>query len=168
MSADILRLPASAFHPPHKSYTDTHQLHPLYDKIAFESNVILVGPSGIAKSLSILAWAHENEVPVVDFDCSEDVRRAHLYGHYIAEGDDTPFVLGPITTAIEVANEVGKCILSLEEVNALTPQMQKALNPVSDFRRKVELPEIGKVFELEGDAKLWVVGSMNTSVYGGV
>lgn len=168
MSAEILRLPASAFTPLEKSYTDTNKLLPLYDKIAFNSNVILVGPKGIAKTLSILAWAHQHEVPVVSFDCSEDVRRAHLYGHYIAQGDDTPFVLGPVTTAIEIANEVGRCILTLEEVNALTPQMQKVLNPISDFRRKVELPEIGRVFEVDPDAELWVCGTMNTSVYGGV
>jgi nitric oxide reductase NorQ protein len=149
-------------------YVDNYKLHALFDKIAFQSNVILVGPKGIAKTLSVATWAAKHEHPIVTFDCSEDVRRSHLIGMFILRGDESPFILGPITTAIEIANEVGRCILCLEEVNALTPQMQKVLNPIGDFRRKVEVPECKRVFRLKPNAKLWLCGTMNTSVYGGV
>jgi MoxR-like ATPase len=87
---------------------------------------------------------------------------------FVLRGDQTPFVLGPLTTAFEVANETGACILLLEEINALTPQMQKILNSTTDFRRRVEVPECQKVFQLQPGKKLWVVGTMNTAVYGGV
>jgi MoxR-like ATPase len=56
----------------------------------------------------------------------------------------------------------------LEEINSLTPQMQKVLNAAADFRNKIEVPEAEKVFKLKPGAKLWIVGTMNTSVYGGV
>jgi MoxR-like ATPase len=166
---ETVRLPAEAYRSNAAiSYSDINGLHDLFDKIAFKSNLIVVGPKGVAKTMACAAWAAKHEVPLVTFDCSEDVRRGHLYGHYITKGDDTPYVLGPITTAFEIANEVGHCILALEEINALTPQMQKILNSLADWRKKIELPEVGRVFELEGDAKLWVYGTMNTSVYGGV
>lgn len=165
----IERLQAEDFAPDTSlAYIDTNQLHPIFDKLAFRANIILVGPKGIAKTLSVAAWAAKQKCPIVTFDCSEDVRRSHLIGNYILRGDETPFVLGPLTTAIEIANEKGECILCLEEVNALTPQMQKVLNPLGDFRRRIEVPECGKVFRLKEDAQLWLCGTMNTSVYGGV
>lgn len=166
---EIIRLPADAYKPATGlKYVDTFGLHKLFDKIAFEANIILVGPKGIGKTLSVASWASKNGCPVVTFDCSEDVRRSHLIGTFLLRGGDTPFVLGPVTTAYEIANEVGQCILNLEEINALTPQMQKILNAASDFRNKLEVPEAERVFKLKPGCKLWISASMNTAVYGGV
>lgn len=166
--AIIERLPSAAFAPKTELvYEDVFKLHPLFDSIAFNANVILVGPKGIAKTLSIAAWAADNDSPIVTFDCSEDVRRAHLLGMWTLRGDESPFVLGPLTTAIEVANEVGRCILCLEEINALVPSTQKMLNAIGDYRRRIEVPECQQVFELKPEAELWLCGTMNYSVYGG-
>lgn len=149
-------------------YIDTHELPFIYDRMAFKSNLILVGPKGIGKSLSVNWWGGQNDVPVVSYDCSEDVRRGHLLGACTLRGDHSPFILGPVTTAFEVANEVGRCILCLEEINALTPQMQKVVNAPSDFRRAIVLNEAKQVFRLRPGAQLWILGTMNTTVYGGV
>lgn len=149
-------------------YVDTRELHPLYEKLAFLSNLVLVGPKGIGKSLSVAAYCAKKGYPVITFDCSEDVRRSHLLGMFIPRGAETPFVLGPLTTAFEIANEVGHCVLIFEEVNALTPQMQKVLNGTTDFRRAIDVPECKRVFRLKPEAKLWIVGTMNNAVYGGV
>lgn len=149
-------------------YSDVWNLHGLFDGLAFKSNLLLVGPKGIGKTMSFQSYAAKKSTPIVTFDCSEDVRRSNLLGMYVLRGDVTPFVLGPLTSAIEVANEVGSCILVLEEVNGLSPQMQKVLNPLADFRRRIEVPECGRVFDLRPGAKLWLVGTMNTSAYGGV
>lgn len=165
----IERLETSEYLPRKKpEYVDTNDLLPLYEKLAFRSNLILVGPKGCGKSLSVAAFAASKELPLVTFDCSEDVRRGHLLGTYTLRGSETPFILGPLTTAFEIANERGACILALEEINGLTPQVQKVLNPATDFRRRVEVPEAKRVFELKAEAKLWIVGTMNTSAYGGV
>jgi MoxR-like ATPase len=177
MTVTIERLGAQDYVPQEGLvYVDVLQLHPLFDKLAFAEtnttvgsvNLILVGPKGIAKTLAVASWAAKNKVPIITFDCSEDVRRGHLIGSFILRGGESPFVLGPIPSAFEIANEVGKCVLCLEEINALTPQMQKVLNPVGDFRRKVEVPECQRVFRLNPKARLWICGTMNTSVYGGV
>ena len=165
----IERLPAEEFKPdPNLVYEDVFDLHPLFDAVAFKANVILVGPKGVAKTLSIASWAGKHEHPIVTFDCSEDVRRSHLLGMFTLRGDESPFILGPIPTAIEIANETGRCILCLEEINALTPAAQKMLNALADFRRRIEVPECMRVFQLREGAELWLCGSMNTSVYGGV
>lgn len=148
-------------------YVDTRKLHLLYEKLAFQANLILVGPKGEGKSLSVASFCAKHKHPVITFDCSEDVRRAQLLGTFTLRGNETPFVLGPLTTAFEIANEVGSCVLILEEINALTPQMQKVLNPLTDWRAAIEVPEAKTVFRLKADARLWVVGTMNFSVYGG-
>ena len=149
-------------------YVDTRELHPLYEKLAFRANLILVGPKGEGKSLSAAAFCAKHGYPVITFDCSEDVRRSHLIGTFTLRGNETPFILGPLTTAFEVANEKGHCVLILEEINALTPQMQKVLNPIADWRQAIEVPEAKRVFRLKPEAKLWIVGTMNTALYGGV
>lgn len=149
-------------------YIDVYKLHSLYQGLAFRSNLVLVGPKGIGKTLSFQAYAALVKSPIITFDCSEDIRRPQLLGHHVLRGGETPFVLGPMTTAFEIANEVGQCILVLEEINALSPQMQKVLNGLADFRRRIEVPEAQKVFKLDEGAKLWFVGTMNTAVYGGV
>ena len=168
MPASIERLPSSVYRSSADSYSDVWGLHSLFERMAYRSNLVLVGPKGVGKTLSFQSFAAKSNTPIVTFDCSEDVRRSNLLGMYVLRGDQTPFILGPLTTAFEIANEVGNCILVLEEVNGLSPQMQKVLNPIADFRRRIEVPECGKVFELKKGANLWLVGTMNTSAYGGV
>ena len=165
----LVRIPSDDFVPKDSpDYLDVFGLHSWYDSLAFKSDLLLLGPKGIGKSLSLVAYASKKKVPIVLFDCSEDIRRSHLMGSYTIQGSETAFVLGALPTAISVANETGHCILSMEEISALAPNAQKILNSITDFRRHIELPEIGRVFRLEKGAKLWVVGTMNPTVYGGV
>lgn len=166
---DILRLPSSEYAPrAGLRYVDVHGLFPLYEDLAFRSNLVLVGAKGLGKSLSFAAFAGQKNWPVVTFDCSEDVRRSHLLGSFVLRGDRSPFVLGPLTTAFEVANEVGKCVLILEELNSLAPAVQKILNGATDWRRAIEVPEAEKVFRLKEGADLWIVGTMNSAGYAGI
>ena len=168
MSA-VERIPTEEYAPRQGlKFVDVFGLHGLYEGLMFRSNLVLVGPKGIGKTLSFQTFAALKKCPIITFDCSEDVRRSHLIGHHLLRGGDTPFVLGPLTTAFEIANEVGQCILVLEEINGLSPQMQKVLNGLADFRRRIEVPECQKVFKLKEGARLWFVGTMNTAVYGGV
>lgn len=167
---EIARLPASDYLPPETVvYEDVFALHKDFAALAFKRDIILVGPKGIGKSLSILSYASGLKVPLVLFGCSADVRRSHQFGHYTMKGGtDTPFVLGPLPLAFEIANEFGACILCYEEINALDPNAQKLLNMATDVHRKVAVPEALRTFQLKSGAKLWIVGTMNLAVYGGV
>jgi nitric oxide reductase NorQ protein len=171
MSVDMEHMVAADFCPRPVRYVDKLNLFSLYHGLFDQADakpLIVVGPKGTGKSLSIAAFAHKMSVPLITFDCSEDIRRSQLIGQFVLRGASTPFVLGPLTTAFMVANEVGSCILNLEEVNALSPQCQKLLNSIADFRRRIEVPECKTVFELAPGKKLWLTGSMNTAVYAGV
>jgi MoxR-like ATPase len=148
-------------------YIDIFHLHDIYRQLAFRSNILVKGPKGDGKSLSVLAYAHQTKCPVVIQECSEDVKKFDLMGTQTLLGDDTIFTLGAIPLSIDVANEVGQCILLLEEVNSLTPQVQKMLNAVTDFRKQCSMPFLGRTYKLRPGAKLCVMGTLNPSVYGG-
>jgi len=162
------RLPVEAYrHKDSLRYSDTNGLYGLFDALFGKTSVVLLGPAGVGKSLAVASWAEQHNIPMVTVDCSEDLRANRLLGAYTLRGAETPFILGPIPTAFEIANEVGKCILNFEEISALSPQAQKLLNPIMDFRCRIEVSEAGKVFALEPGKILWVIGSMNTAGYGG-
>ena len=126
-----------------------------------------VGPKGTGKTLVIAHFASENKIPIIQYDCSENTRKGDLIGRYILRGEYTGYQLGVLPTAIEVANEVGRTILVLEELNALAPNMQKQLNQLLDWRRHV-FADNGKTYTLNPGAKLLVCATMNPSTYGGV
>lgn len=148
-------------------YLDIFKLHELYKSVAFNTNIIVKGPKGDGKSLSIATYAYETKSPLIIQECSEDTKKMDLMGTQNLLGDETIFTLGSIPAAIETANEYGRCILCFEELNALTNQVQKQLNAVTDFRKQASLPFLGKTYRLREGAYLWVVGLMNPSAYSG-
>lgn len=166
-AVDVTRVSTESCYVPAPQYVDVMSLFPVYDRLAFNTNILIKGPKGVGKSLSYTAWAAHYKIPVISVECSEDVKKYDLMGSPFIVGEETIFVLGGVPAAIDVANEVGACILALEEINSLTPQVQKQLNAVSDFRQAVSLPFVGKTYRLREGAKIWVVASMNPTVYGG-
>ena len=149
-------------------FVDVFHLIPIFEKLAFKphGNLILKGPKGDGKSLSVRTHTFTQRVPLVVVECSENTKDSTLLGSFVLVGKQTVFNLGPIPKAIKTANEVGRCTLLFEEFNALTPQSQKMLNGVAQ-ERKIEVPAIGKTFELKDGCEIWIVGTMNPSIYGG-
>lgn len=133
-----------------------------------ESPLAFEGPKGIGKSLAFEKYAKINGLPVVQFDCSEGTRYQHLYGGFVMIGEEVYFKPGVLPLAYTIANELGSCLLVFEELNALTPQMQKLLCPATDFRRHVYVQEIGRRFECKSGNHLLIAATMNPSYYGGV
>lgn len=149
-------------------FVDVYDLIPLFNSLAFKKNLLLKGPKGAGKSLAILHYAQATTTPVVIVECGEGTKNRDFIGTFFMRGNkDTPFILGDIPTAIDIANEVGRCMLHFEEINGLTPQMQKKLNGILDFRQSVAIPQIGKSYRLNPGAQLWCTAAMNPSVYGG-
>lgn len=148
-------------------YVDVFRLLPAYQGFNFSTNLLVKGPKGDGKSLSVITFAHATKSPIIVQECSEDTKKMDLMGTQNLLGDETIFTLGCIPAAIETANEYGRCILCFEEINALTNQVQKMLNAVTDFRKQCSLPFLGKTYQLREGAYLWVVGLMNPSAYSG-
>lgn len=171
-SAKILRPPVEDFisggSPP---FVDVHDLLDLFEKTAFKYNLLLKGPKGCGKSLAVDYFASATGTPKITMNCSEDSKEKHILGNFIikqgANGMESPWVLGAVAKAIDIANECGRAILVFEEVNALTPQIQKQLNSLLDFRKSVDIGQLSRSFKLREGALLWVTGTMNPSVYGG-
>jgi len=129
--------------------------------------LLLVGPKGTGKTLSIANWASKKKFCFIQYDCSEGTKEANLVGRYtMSSGGYTPFKLGIIPTIVECANQCGVAVLVLEEMNALTPAMQKQLNPLLDWRKGIFVEATGQYYKLKKGAKLIVFATMNPSSYG--
>lgn len=147
-------------------YVDTHKLIPFLSKLSFKLNLILCGETGIGKSLAVAHHAWDQQIPLITHWCSEDQRREQLIGHLTLQDKETVYNLGPLPKVIDVANQHGKAILLLEEINGLTAQSQKLLNPLTDWHREIET-DYG-FYRLNKGVQIWIVGTMNLSAYGGV
>lgn len=165
----IVCTPAQELYVQHcPPFSDVFNLFPVYQQLSFQDhgNLLLKGPKGNGKSLSIRAFAATFKIPLVVIECSENTKDLQLIGRYVLAGGETQFVLTGIPKAIKTANEVGRCILLFEEFNALTPQSQKLLNGVLQ-ERAIEVDALGRTYRLKPGCSVWFTGTMNPSVYGG-
>lgn len=163
-------------------YVDIHGLLPQLltlvlpdDSDTPPANVLLNSIHGLGKTLLASTLAVEagkrlkKKVPLVTVECSEDTREFHLRGSVTQMSDgSTGFVLGPLPLAIELANEAGFCILNVEEIAKLPPGTQGQFNAMTDWRRSVEIPQLGKTYKLREGCHVVTVGTMNPAMYGGV
>lgn len=128
--------------------------------------LLLSGPKGVGKTKSVIYYAWKNQIPIVIVDCNQGVDESILKGQFVIKGNESPFILGTFPVGISIANAVGKCIVLMEEINALTPNTQKVTNATLDERRNCTVPELAKTFQTEEEVKMLVVGNMNYG-YGG-
>lgn len=129
--------------------------------------LLLEGEKGTGKTIFIMNHAKNNKIPIIQYDCSEGTKKTDLIGGFTFINDESFFRFGVLATAIELANECGIAIVDLEEVNGLTPQMQKLLNQLLDSRNHVYIQELNRSIKLNKDAKLLICATMNPSTYGG-
>ena len=131
-------------------------------------NLILEGEKGLGKTLSVAAWASKNRIPIIQCECSETTQQEDLIGNMVPIDGSVMYKLGPLPSAIQIANKCGKAVLCFEELNALPPSTQKVLNQMLDWRRgRVFVSDINKTFCLNADASLLIVATMNPVSYGG-
>lgn len=129
--------------------------------------ILVEGPKGTAKTLAIAKWCEQTKTPLIQTDCSEQTKRYDFIGRFIPVNKEIVFQLGDLPRAIELANKYGKAVICFEEINALTPNMQKVLNQMFDWRNHVYVPEIGKTFRLNTGCKLAIASTCNPSTYAG-
>lgn len=138
---------------------ETHLLH--------GKNVLIEGPHGIGKTLAIASQAFTRKIPLIQLDCSEQTKKYDIMGRYVLIGNEVKYQLGFLPTAFELANKYGYAVACLEEINALSPNMQKVLNQSLDWRNHCYVPDIHKIFKLNDGCRLMIAGTMNPSTYGG-
>jgi len=153
------------------AYHEIRNEFKIYDGLLTSRKPLLIqGPKGIGKTLSIAKWVSKKaKMPFIQYDCSEGTKESNLIGRSIIhKSGTTPFKLGVIPTAIELANKAKIAVLCLEEVGSLAPAMQKLLNPLLDWRSGLYVDALDKTFHLEEDAKLIVFATSNPSNNGGI
>lgn len=162
----IVKMPPSQLIPStDPNYVDTGLLG-LVEELAWGEALILKGPKGAGKTLAIEQWCAAAEIPMVRENCNSGTDETQLLGSFGMEGNDVHFTLGALPLAIETANSEGGCVLVLEEINTLRPQVQSMVFSVADYRKSVECPHLGRKFTLVPDAQLWVLGTMNPGYAG--
>ena len=162
----IVKMPSSQLIPStDPNYVDTGLLG-LVEELAWGEALILKGPKGSGKTLAIEQWCAAAEIAMVRENCNSGTDETQLLGSFGMEGNDVHFTLGALPLAIETANSEGGCVLVLEEINTLRPQVQSMVFSVADYRKSVECPHLGRKFTLNPDAQLWVLGTMNPGYAG--
>ena len=129
----------------------------------------MIGPTGTGKTLAVAAYYSQTGDPLIQADCSEGTKKSDLIGRFVILDGTVWYQLGILPMGIVVANttESGKAGIDLEEVNGLSPAMQKIVNQFLDRRGHVYIPELQRIYSLESGKSLMIYATMNPSTYGG-
>lgn len=131
--------------------------------------ICMIGPTGTGKTLAVAAYHSQTGDPLLQADCSEGTKKSDLIGRFVILDGTVWYQLGILPTGIEVANTTksGKAGIDFEEVNGLSPAMQKIVNQFLDWRGHVYIPELQRIYSLESGKSLMIYATMNPSTYGG-
>ena len=128
-----------------------------------QPNILLEADAGVGKTTMAYELGVKFNAKVVAYSCSSGTREGDLRGRTL--NTNGLFQLGYLIVAVEIANEEGICILYLDELNALEPELQKMLNSLLDDRRVINANS--KMFRINKGCKLIVIATMNPSSYAG-
>ena len=128
-----------------------------------QPNILLEADAGVGKTTMAYELGVKFNAKVVAYSCSSGTREGDLRGRTL--NTNGLFQLGYLIVAVEIANEEGICILYLDELNALEPELQKMLNSLLDDRRLINANS--KMFRINKGCKLIVIATMNPSSYAG-
>ena len=64
-------------------------------------SLVLKGPTGCGKTRFVEAMAHDLDRPLITVACHDDLTTADLVGRYLLQGDETVWVDGPLTHAVQ-------------------------------------------------------------------
>lgn len=99
-------------------------------------NLMLFGPTGSAKTSLILAFAAEEQIPVVTIQCADGLDPTSFWGQpAMDEGGKVFFQYSEVTELLKAGNGV----LYLDEPNFMPPKITGAFHSVLDKRRQATL-----------------------------
>ena len=152
--------------PPYYGDKDVEDVLKAMAKGDFKRPLLLEGEAGTGKTQAAVNFAYNTGIPLVTIQCNRDTSDAELIGHQsILSDGSTAFEIGELPRAVEIANKYGQAILLVDEISALRPEYQKALNALIDDRREVKGNK--RAWFLNKDANLIVIATMNPPTYGG-
>jgi len=123
------------------------------------THYMITSEKGMGKTLLVYHIACKNDIPIIMLSCSSATKEGDLLGRVQVDTEGSYFQLGVLPKAVELANRSGRCILYLDELNALDEQMQKILNSLLDERRSVIAN--GREYIVKKDCKLQAIATTN-------
>jgi len=128
--------------------------------------ILLAGPPGTGKTLLAITLANEMGAKYHVIDGGPQLDRRDIEGNWeILEGN-TFFNPGPLVKALNDANENGIAFLIINEINAIRPSEQISCNSLLSENHINLISKAGERIELNENAKLIVIGTMNRNVLG--
>ncbi len=152
----------------YKEYTFTEEPYyrPIGDEVQlFEAAyrarlpVLLKGPTGCGKTrfVEYMAFRLKQKgtaaatVPLITVACHEDLTSSDLVGKFLMKGDETVWVPGPLTKAVETG-----AICYLDEVVEARKDTTVLIHPLTDHRRMLPIDKKGTIVEAHPDFLLVV------------
>ena len=86
-------------------------------------NILIEADKGVGKTILAYEAANRLDCHIVSYSCSSGTREGDLRGRIM--NLNGLFQPGILVQAVEIANNDGMCILHLDELNALEPELQK-------------------------------------------
>lgn len=131
-----------------------HQNEPFYLPVSHEVEIfeaahakrlpiLLKGPTGCGKTRFLEYMSHRlGPLPLITVACHEDLTATDLVGRYLLEGDETRWLDGPLTRAVQAG-----AICYLDEVVEARKDTIVLIHPLSDHRRILPIERRGEVIE---------------------
>jgi MoxR-like ATPase len=128
--------------------------------------MLFIGPPGTGKTLCAMNLPHRFDAPYHVIDGSPQLDRRDLEGCWEMINGQTEFNKGPLIKSLEDANNTGLSFLVFNEPNAVLPSEQISFNALMTENHLNLISKAGERVELEPEAKLIVIGTINLNVLG--
>jgi Holliday junction resolvasome RuvABC ATP-dependent DNA helicase subunit len=128
--------------------------------------ILLHGPPGTGKTLLAITLANSFSAHYYIIDGSPDLDRRDIEGYWEIFNGETRFNYGPLTKAIEDANQFGISFIIINEVNAIRESEQISLNSLLSENHINLISKGFEKYELNSKSKLVVIGTLNKGVIG--
>lgn len=102
--------------------------------------VLLKGPTGCGKTRFVEHMAAQLGLELITVACHEDLTAADLVGRHLLKGGDTPWIDGPLTTAVRTG-----AICYLDEVVEARQDTTVVIHPLTDHRRELHIDRLNEV-----------------------
>lgn len=131
----------------------------LYDWAAREGkNVLLTGPTGEGKSLSVADWARRRGVALFEVNFAFGVDSSHVVGGWIPDGAGGFRWRDGV--AVKALRHGRPCVLFLDEINRVHHSVLAHLHPLLDDDRRLVLDQ-GDGSVVRPSAPVLIVAAMN-------
>jgi len=128
--------------------------------------ILLHGPPGTGKTLLATSLAKDFNSSYFIIDGSPDLDRRDIEGNWELFNGDTKFNQGPLTRAIEDANNKGISFIVINEINAIRESEQISLNSLLSENHINLISKGFERYSLKETSKLVIIGTMNKGVIG--